>query len=175
MGTSNTDVFDFERRQFRSDQGTYVNTTGTLKYFAETLARIGTKPYLQIWNIPMLRWATAFEAAGLVKQPLFMSLLLSDTDFLGVHPASVKGLNAFLDFLPENVAVEWTSMVGGADIMPMAETILLRGGHISVGLGDYAYPGLTNAQVAERIVRLADRLGIEVATPAEARQMLGMA
>ena len=85
-----------------------------------------------------------------------------------------KGLEAYLGFLPEGLPLEWTAMVGGSDILPLAETILRRGGHISVGLGDYAYTGLTNAQVAQQIVRLADKLGIEVATPAEVRQMLGM-
>lgn len=174
MGTSNIDMFDAGQRRFRSEEATYVNTTGTLRYFAETLARLGIKPYLQIWNVPMLRWAAAFETAGFVKAPLFMGLLLSQHAYLGVHPASVKGLEAYLGFLPEGVPLEWTAMVGGTDILPLADTILVQGGHISVGLGDYAYPGLSNAQVAEKIVRLADNLGIEVATPAEARRMLGM-
>ncbi len=173
MGTSNIDMFDAEQRRFRSEEATYVNTTGTLRYFAETLARLGIKPYLQIWNVPMLRWAAVFETAGFAKTPLFMSLLLSQ-NATRRHPASVKGLEAYLGFLPEGVPLEWTAMVGGTDLLPLAETILVQGGHISVGLGDYAYPGLSNAQVAEKIVRLADKLGIEVATPAEARLMLGM-
>jgi uncharacterized protein (DUF849 family) len=54
---------------------------------------------------------------------------------------------------------------------------LERGGHISIGLGDYAYPELgqpTNAQLVARVAQIAREVGREVATPREAREILGV-
>jgi uncharacterized protein (DUF849 family) len=55
--------------------------------------------------------------------------------------------------------------------------VIAQGGHISIGLGDYAYTELgqpTNADLVRRIGEIARELGREVATPAEAKQILGM-
>ncbi len=52
------------------------------------------------------------------------------------------------------------------------------GGHVAVGLGDYAYTELgapTNADVVREVARLARAMGREVATPDDTREMLGMA
>ena len=88
----------------------------------------------------MLRWVAAFVMAGFVKPPIFMNFTMSsDRAFLAVHPGTAKGLNAYLDFLPESVPVEWGATLAGDDIAGLAEMIIDRGGHISVGLGDYAY------------------------------------
>jgi uncharacterized protein (DUF849 family) len=175
MGSSNVDMFDTERRVFRTEEGTYVNTTRTLRLFADTLIRLGIKPYLQIWNIPMLRWVASFEKAGYIKPPLFMNFTMSsERAYLAVHPGTAKGLSAYLDFLPEGVPVEWGATLAGADIASLAEMIVERGGHISVGIGDHSYDGLKNWQVAERIVKQVSKLGCEIATPADVRQMLGM-
>src|ERR1700761_282947 len=92
MGTTNTDMFDTATKAFRSDENVYLNTTRTLRHFAETLGRLGIKPNMQIWNIPMLRWATAFHGAGLVGAPLLLNLSLSDGGFIATHPATLKGL-----------------------------------------------------------------------------------
>jgi 3-keto-5-aminohexanoate cleavage enzyme len=175
MGTSNIDTFDTARRSFRSDEATYVNTTRTLKHFAATLKRLDIKPYLQIWNVPMLRWVAAFVTAGFIEPPLFVNLTMSsDRAFLAVHPNTAQGLSAYLDFLPESTPMEWGATVAGDDIACLAEMIIDKGGHLSAGLGDYAYDGLKNWQVADRIVRLATKLGCDIATPAEVRQMLAI-
>ena len=62
----------------------------------------------------------------------------------------------------------------------MTTTALLLGGHVRVGLEDNVYYrrgelAASNAQLVQRAVRLAHELGREVATPAQARQMLGLA
>ena len=157
MGTSNIDTFDTARRSFRSDEAIYVNTTRTLKQFAQTFARLGIKPYLQIWNVPMLRWVAAFVIAGFVKPPLFYEFHHEQRAGVSLRAniGMAKGLNAYLDFLPESVPIEWGATLAGDDIAGLAEIIIDRGGHISVGLGDYAYEGLKNWQIADRIVQAA--------------------
>jgi uncharacterized protein (DUF849 family) len=52
-----------------------------------------------------------------------------------------------------------------------------RGGHVSIGLGDYPYPELelpTNARLVSRVAQMAREMGREIATPQEARKMLGL-
>jgi uncharacterized protein (DUF849 family) len=177
MGTTNTDAFNLETREFLSDENTYVNTTRTLRHFAETLNRLGIKPNMQIWNIPMMRWAGAFHSAGLVSGPLLLNLGLSDGGFMATHPATLKGLRAYLDFLPGSVPCEWTATVGGASILPLAAAIIAEGGHLAIGLGDYHFSELgepTNAELVQRLAAIAAEVGRELATPAETKAMLAL-
>ena len=94
---------------------------------------------------------------------------------LGGHPATLKGLQAHLDFLPPGKRVEWTAMTYGGNLFGLAAAIISQGGHISIGLGDYPYNELgmpTNADLIRRIVAIARECGREIATPAEAWQTL---
>lgn len=178
MGTTNTDVFDAASRAFRSDENVYLNTTRTLRHFAETLGRLGIKPNMQIWNIPMMRWAAAFHSARLVEAPLLLNLSLSDGGFIATHPATLKGLRAYLDFLPAGVPCEWTVTLGGASILPLAAAIIAEGGHVAIGLGDYHFSELGqphNAELVARLAEIAAEVGRELATPAETKAMLALA
>ena len=64
------------------------------------------------------------------------------------------------------------------DLFQLTEKIIREGGHISIGLGDYAYAeggrNLTNAEVIDRVVAQARQLGREVADVAETRAILAM-
>ncbi len=177
MGSSNVDIFDTGAGAFRSDQATYVNSTATLRIFAETAKRFGIKPSLQIWNLPMLRWATAFADMGLLDRPLWLNLLLSEGGYLAAHPGTIEGLKAFLPFLPAHHAHQWIVTLGQADILRLAPEIIALGGHICIGLGDYAHVergAPSNGELVAELVRIAEAAGRPPATPAEARTMLGM-
>jgi uncharacterized protein (DUF849 family) len=63
-------------------------------------------------------------------------------------------------------------------LFQLAAPIIAMGGHVSIGLGDYTYKELgtpTNAEIVRRVAEIARELGREVATPDEAKAMLGMA
>jgi 3-keto-5-aminohexanoate cleavage enzyme len=93
------------------------------------------------------------------------------------HPATVKGLDTIVDFFPEGSDWRWTvSVIGGNAFAVLADAIE-RGGDVAIGLHDYPYPELgypTNAELVSRVADLARSMGREVATAAEARDMLGM-
>jgi 3-keto-5-aminohexanoate cleavage enzyme len=178
MGSSNVDMFDAAAGSFRSEQAIYVNSTGTLRHFAETAKRYGIKPSLQIWNLPMLRWATSFADIGLLEGPLWLNLLLSEGGFLAAHPATIEGLKAFLPFLPANHRHQWIVTLGGADILRLAPEIIALGGHLCLGLGDYHHAergAPTNAELVAELAHMAKAAGRAVASPAEVRAMLAMA
>lgn len=176
MVSSNADMFDPARHAFVTEDVVYVNTTGTLRYFAETLRGAGITPYSQIWHIPALRQMTAFLEAGYLDPPLFLSLAMTGGGFLATHPGTEAGLRAYFDFLPTHIATHWTTALFGGNLLELVPAIVEAGGHVSIGIGDYAYPELDhpeNARLIAEAARIIRACGAEIATIDEARAMLG--
>ena len=177
-GSVNVDRYNAQARRFETTNMIYKNSTETLMYFAENIRKAKLKPYAVSWTVGFTRYVSAFMDMGLIDEPALLCFCLTDNTFLGGHPGTLKGLQAHLDFLPEGKRVEWTVVNFGGNLFALAGTIISIGGHISIGLGDYTYNELgqpTNAELVKRIVEIARELGREVATPDEARQILGMA
>ncbi len=177
MGSLNVDVYNPQARRFDTNERVYKNSTQTLTYFCENMRRVGVKPYLSCWNIGFTRCAAAFMDMGLIDQPAYVGFILTDNSFLGGHPGTLKGLQAHLDFLPADKRVVWTVVNYGGNLLTLAGAIIAMGGHISIGIGDYTYPELghpTNADLVRRIVHIAQDVGREVATPEEAKLILGI-
>ncbi len=177
MGSVNVDRYNAQARRFDTTNLIYKNSTETLTYFADRIRGAGMKPYLVSWNIGFTRYMGAFLDMGLLDEPAFLCFCLTDNTFLGGHPGTLKGLQAHLDFLPPGRNVEWTVVNFGGNLFSLAGAIIAQGGHISIGLGDYTYSELgqpSNADLVRRIAQMARELGREVATPEEARAILGM-
>lgn len=177
MGSVNVDRYNAQARRFETTDLIYKNSTETLTYFAEHLRAAKIKPYLVAWNVGFTRYMSAFLDMGLLDEPTYLCFCLTDNTFLGGHPGTLKGLQAHLDFLPPDRRVEWTVCNFGGNLFALAAAIIAQGGHISIGLGDYPYGELgqpTNADLVRRVVAIAHELGREVATPAEAKQILAM-
>ncbi len=177
MGSVNVDQYNEQARRFETTNLIYKNSTATLTYFGENLRKAGLKPYLVSWNIGFTRYVDAFMTMGLIDSPAFLCFCLTDNTWLGGHPGTLKGLQAHLDFLPEKHRIEWTVVNFGGNLFSLAGAIIAQGGHISIGLGDYTYPELgqpTNADLVGRIAQMARELGREIATPDEAKTILGM-
>lgn len=178
MGSTNVSVLDESGRYLpEMEERVYQNSTATLHYFADRLREWRLKPYLQIWNLSFMREMERFFAVGWLDAPVFVEFVCTDNHCIGGHPGTPKGLQAFIDFLPQQVPVEWTVCNYGGNLLPLVSQAIAQGGHVSIGLGDYHYDQLgapTNAQLVERVARIAREYGREVATPAEARQILGI-
>lgn len=177
MGSVNVDRYNAQARRFETKGLIYKNGTDTLEYFANNIRAAGLKPYLVSWNIGFTRYASAFLEMGLLDEPAYLCFCLTDNTFLGGHPGTLKGLQAHLDFLPQDRRVEWTVCNFGGNLFALAATIISLGGHISIGLGDYTYRELgtpTNAELVARIREIARELGRDVASPDEAKHILGM-
>ncbi|MGW4131917.1 3-keto-5-aminohexanoate cleavage protein [Amycolatopsis japonica] len=177
MGSSNWDQLNADGTDFLTQENTYVNTTATLKFFAETIRKLSVKPYLQIWNAPQMRLAEIFHRLGILDGPVWMSFGHSLGATFANHPGTVAGLRAYLSLIPEGLPNEWSAAVYGGDIFDIAAEVISNGGHLALGTGDFAYPKLgtpSNAEIARRVVEMAKELGREIATPDEAKEMLGM-
>lgn len=178
MGTSNVDVWDSRRKAFLTDDTVYMNQTRTLRYFAETIRASGVRPYMALWNVSAIRTTEAFVQAGIFETPLYAGIVLSEGGLFAGNPGTVRGLQAMADFIPAHLNCQWSVMCVGGNLFPLVGATLERGGHLAIGLGDYPYNEIgtpRNAELVERVVEMAHQIGREVATPSEARKLLGLA
>lgn len=138
----------------------------------------GIKPEWEVFSPTHLVQdvATLIEA-GLDDPPYFINMVLNvHRNFQGAMPYTPKTLQMMLDYLPKG-AIFCVSGIGPAQL-PAGINSLLCGGHVRTGLEDNLYYSAgelaTNQQLIERLVRLIREMGYEPATPAEARQIIGL-
>jgi 3-keto-5-aminohexanoate cleavage enzyme len=113
-------------------------------------------------------------AQGLIEKPYWVQTVMGYQTSSWATPENV--INLIREF-PEGSI--WLTSGIGPHQLPMTTMALILGGHVRVGLEDNVYYkrgelAKGNAQLVERAVRLAHELGREVATPAQARDMLGL-
>ena len=177
MGSTNADIMDPGGTAFHTENRVYANSTATLRELAGVLRGLGVKPYLHVWNIPQLRLASVFHGMGVLDGPLWVGLSHSGDGAPIHHPATVAGLLAYLAVLPRSVPVVWSANAYAANLLALASTVLDAGGHLALGIGDHPYTELdtpTNAEPVRHAAVLARRHGRDLASPAEAKQILGI-
>ncbi|MDF1832439.1 MAG: 3-keto-5-aminohexanoate cleavage protein [Porticoccaceae bacterium] len=181
MGSVNIDAYDSATKTFRSDEAVYINTTKTLLHFAEQLSTTTVRPYASLWNVGFTRQFLAFIESGAIAEPAYASLIMTGDDLPAAHPGTDQGLDAHTAFIPKERNIHWTAMNHGGDLLPLLPKIISEGGHISIGLGDWAYIDTipyvstpTNADIVNHTATLARSMGREVATPSEAATLLGL-
>lgn len=176
-GSANIDRFDAVTGRFVTTEKIYENSHETLMLFCEEFRALGVRPVISAWNGPFLRSGAALMQMGLIPEPAYALLVHCEGGLLGGHPATSAGLQAFQSHLPPDKHVEWTVCCKHGNVFPVAMQAIAEGGHVSIGIGDYDYPELdnpSNAALVRQIVQLAKLVGREVATPDEARGMLGL-
>ena len=177
MGSVNVDWYDPEKRFFTTKGLIYKNGTDTLETFAGIIGERCMTPYLVSWNVGFTRQIGAFLDMGLIKAPAYVCFCMTDGVMLAGHPGTPEGLDAHTAFLPKNHRIEWTAVNFNGDLLKLTEKVILSGGHISIGLGDYPYAeyGMpTNAELIARVVKQARELGREVASLEETRAILNI-
>lgn len=178
MTSTNLDAWDAEKKTFTSMGRVYANATDTLIDIAQRVSAVGVKPVPMFWNIASVRLTQAMVEMGVFKGPLFCEASVYGEPYLAFgHPATVKGLDALIDFIPPEADWRWSVSVIGANAFSVLANTIERGGDVVIGLHDYPYPELgypTNAELISRVVDMAHAMGREVATAAEAREILGM-
>ena len=157
-GSTNLDTYDPESRTFGHADRVYINRTDTLQHYARELRAAGVKPVLVSWSIGFTRRAAALIETGLVAEPAFFLLNMTDGPYLTGHPGTPEGLEAHLQFLPRARRIEWAPNVVGGDLLSLCEMAAKLGGHIAPGIGDYAYEALgcpSNEEVVRRAAQIA--------------------
>jgi uncharacterized protein (DUF849 family) len=125
----------------------------------------------------ILQDATTLIGEGHDDEPYFINLVMNvHRNFQNAMPYSPRFLQMMVDTLPKG-SIFGVSGIGTSQLEANVAALLL-GGHARVGLEDNLYfrqgELATNVQLTERIVRVIRELDMEVATPAEARQLMGL-
>jgi len=155
----------------------FPNTFYTMRRFLEIMGPFETKPEFEIYDVGMINNLAHLIQAGLVKTPVYLQFVMG---ILGGIPATVDNL-VYLVQTAERLIGEfqWSVCAAGRFQFPMTTHGLLMGGNARVGLEDNLYleKGVlaknSGEQVA-KLIRIARELGIEPATPDEARDILGL-
>ncbi|MDQ4116198.1 MAG: 3-keto-5-aminohexanoate cleavage protein [Actinomycetota bacterium] len=153
----------------------YQNSVADTEYMFRRSGELGAGPSISIFEPGFLRTALTLHAHGRVPPGAIVKLYFAGDLQFGLPPTATA-LEAYLELL-EPSGLPWSVAVLGGDVVAsgIAETAVRRGGHLRVGLEDYAGPETpTNAQLTDGALRLLDRLGREPASPATAREMLGV-
>ena len=158
----------------RYEHLTSENTRGTIDSLYDEMRDRGVKPELEVFNDGHLN-----EVHGLLERrdladPVYATLIFGPGTLTRPRPRNF--LNA-IDNLPSGAL--FNTLGFGRHQLPFATMGLLFGGHVRVGLEDNVYYrkgelAESNAQLVERVADLAETLGRPVATPAQAREILGL-
>jgi len=141
-------------------------------YAAETMKTCGVKPELECYDIGMINNGKVLAEMGHIEKPIYFQFVLG---ILGCIPATVDHLIHMVRTIPQESP--WSVCAVGLDEFKMATMAILMGGHVRVGFEDNIYisqgvRAKSNAELVEKIVRLAKELDREIATPEEARRIL---
>ena len=155
-----------------------ITTPSRCETMAKRFRERGIKPEWEVFNpAHILQDVTRLIQKGYDKPPYFINMVLgTDRNFQGGMPYSHDLLAAMVRMLPPQ-SIWCLSAIGPAQL-PGTTQALLMGGHIRVGLEDNNYYGrgvlATNEMLVARSVRIMKELNLEPASPAEARDMLGL-
>ncbi len=158
--------------------GVFLNTPQFLEQLGDLYMEKGIKPEIEIFDAGMLGITDYFVKKGHLPAPCHYQFCLG---VLGGMPATVENLLYLKSKIPEGST--WSAFGVGAGHLPIMYAALALGGHIRVGLEDNVVYGFdadgrkimaTNQMLVERAVQAVKVFGREPATPAEAREILGI-
>lgn len=151
----------------------YLNTQATLRKMARRFQELGVKPEIEVFSPGDLLLANKMLADGFFDHPPVYQFVMGTSWGL---PATPETLVYMRNLLPDGA--NWAAFGISRMQMPMVAQSVLLGGNVRVGLEDNLYlkRGVfaTNGQLVERARTIIEYLGYEVATPDEARAILGI-
>ena len=152
----------------------FMNVPEILAEMARQIRAAGVLPELECFDTGDIMLAKEFLKSGVLEAPALFQLCLGIS--YGA-PATPESMLHMRDLLPPGS--RWAGFGISRQQMPMVAQAVLLGGHVRVGLEDnhYLEHGVfaDNAGLVEKAVRLLRILGAEPATPAEGREILGLA
>ncbi len=156
------------------DAGVYINPPEAIDYWAQEMHRRCIKPDAAIFEVGMIANTLRLADAGWLSPPYLFTFVLGQS---GAMPATAQNLCFLSQSLPASAI--WGAIGHGGHDVTIALLAMGMGGHVRAGFEDNPYyrpgvPATSNAQLIERLVRIAQELGRPIASPAEAREMIGV-
>ena len=169
--------YDWEEPYLRgSVDRIFRNTFQDIEYILTTCSENGTRFEIECYDIGHLYTLAHFVERGLVKPPFFVQSVFGLLGGIGPHPEDVAHMKRTADRLFGD-DYRWSVLGAGRNQLPIAAMAAAMGGNVRVGLEDSLWiaPGKmakTNAEQVLAARQIIEGLGMEVATPDEAREIL---
>ncbi len=190
MGTMNFGLYEMLPRQTSwlhewepqylagSEAGMFRNTMKDIAQILRQCGPNGTRFEIECYDIGHLYTAAHFADRGLLTPPFFIQSVFGIRGGIGTHPDDVAYMKKTADRLFGD-EYQWSVVGAGRHQMTIARQAAELGGHVRVGLEDSLWIdkgklAASNAQQVEKVRGILGELGLEIATPAEARKMLGL-
>lgn len=164
--------FDCGSTNFGS--GVFVNSPSFLDDLAARMKQHGVLPEIECFEPGHVANALRLIDEGKIDPPFWFQFVLG---VRGGSPGTIRQLLNMLDMLPPGAS--WSVCGIGRAQLPLGVAAMAMGGHVRTGLEDnlFYHKGVlaeSNAQLVARLVRIADEMGRPVATPDQAREILGL-
>ncbi len=168
--------YPWEKEYLEStEDGIFPNTFRTMRQYLAAVYENKTRPEFEIYDAGMINNVAFLIERGYVKRPVYLQFVMG---ILGGIPATPQNLIFLVESARKAIGdFEFSVCAAGKMQFPLCTQSLILGGHARVGLEDNLYleKGViakSNAQQVSKIIRIARELGLEPATPNEARKIL---
>ena len=160
-----------------TEDNIFANTFKSMREYCAVFNETGTKPELEIYDSGMVNNIAFMIQAGHLKKPVYIQFVMG---VLGGITASPENLLFLVDYARRQIGdFVFSVCVAGRAQFPICTLSLLIGGNCRVGLEDNLYlekgkMAKSNAEQVAKMVRIAQELGAQPASPDEARKILGL-
>ena len=158
----------------------FSNTGADMEYFAKTMREHGTKPEHEAYDVGHIGNIAQLVRGGFSQPPLWIQFVTGTGGGIPGTPEDIVHMKHTADRLLGTDNYRWSAIgVGYPTVFNVAALAMIMGGNVRVGMEDNLYieKGVlakSNAELVEKAIRIAREFGREIATPDEARQMLGL-
>ncbi len=157
----------------------FRNTFKDIQHIMRELGESGTKFELECYDVGHLYNLAYFVDEGLIKPPFFIQSIYGILGGMGPDPENLAMMRTVADRLFGRSSYEFSILGAGRHQMSLLTVGAIMGGHVRVGLEDSIYlakgtKAASNADQVRKIRRILEELSLDVATPDEARQILGL-
>jgi uncharacterized protein (DUF849 family) len=155
----------------------FKNTFADIEFILTTCAANGTRFEIECYDIGHLYTLAHFADRGVVKPPFFIQSVFGLLGGIGPHPEDVMHMGRTADRLFGRQSYHWSVLGAGRHQMPIAAIAVSMGGNVRVGLEDSLWLGAgrlaeSNAAQVQQVRHIIEGLGLEIATPDDAREIL---
>jgi uncharacterized protein (DUF849 family) len=172
--------YDWEQPYLEGTRkGFFKNTFADIEYILTTCAENNTRFEIECYDIGHLYTLKHFLDRGVVKPPLFVQSVFGILGGIGTHPEDVIHMKRTADRLLGAENYHWSVLGAGRFQLPIAAQAAAMGGNVRVGLEDSIWLGAgklaeSNAAQVTMARKIIEGLGLEIASPDEAREILSL-
>jgi len=170
--------YEWEKKYLAgTEDGVFVNTFKSLRHFATTMAKVNTVPEIELFDSNWIQNAAFLVKKGhITHRPLYIQFVMG---VLGGSPCSLETLVFFVNTAKQLLGdFNWSVSVAERNPFAYLAAALAMRGNIRVGMEDNLYISRgvlakSNAEQVEKAARIIHEVGFEVATPDDARKIIG--